>query len=72
MHFVCTYTSCYFLILDDEYGYLHYDDDDDHGSYCTRGYANLKTLLQTASSTTMGPWGVRIAWGSTLMRVDRG
>ena len=30
MHFVCTYTSDYFPIYDDEYGLVHYDDDDHH------------------------------------------
>ena len=36
MYFVCTYTSGYFSIYDDEYGRVHYDDDDDvHASHDT-------------------------------------
>ena len=30
MHCVCTYTTRYFPIYDDEYGRVHYDDDGDH------------------------------------------
>ena len=30
MHFEYTYTSGYFLIYDNEYGRVHYNDNDDH------------------------------------------
>ena len=36
------YTSGYFLIYDDEYGCVHYDDDD-HALYNIRGFADLQT-----------------------------
>ena len=43
MHIVCSYTSRYFLFYD-EYGRVHYDDDDDdyhvwheHDGRCTSG-----------------------------------
>ena len=29
MHIACSFTSCYFPIYDNEYGRVHYDDDDD-------------------------------------------
>ena len=61
----------YFPFYDDEYGHVHYDDDGDHAEHDTQGSANLRTSLQTASSTMMGPVGVRIAWGFTLARVGR-
>ena len=32
MHSVCTYTSAYLPFYDDEYGGVHYDNDDDHAS----------------------------------------
>ena len=68
MHFVCTYTLVYFPIDDDEYECVHYDDDDDHASYDTQGFANIRTSLQTASSTMIGP-GSATAWECTLARV---
>ena len=37
MHFVCTYTSGYFPIYDDEYGHIYYDDHDDNVSHDTQG-----------------------------------
>ena len=44
MHIVRSYTSAYFLIYDDEYGCLHYnDDDDDHALHDIRGFADLQT-----------------------------
>ena len=37
MHFVCTYTSGYFSIYDDEYEREYYADNDDHASHDTEG-----------------------------------
>ena len=45
VHFVCTYTSDYFPIYDDEYGHVHYDDHHHHASHDTQGSADLRTLL---------------------------
>ena len=53
---MCTYTSGYFPIDDDEYGCIHYDDDD-HVSHSTQGFADLQMSLWTTSSTMMGPKG---------------
>ena len=50
-----TYTSGYFSIYDDEYRRAHDYDDDEHASHDTQGSADLRTSLQTASSTMMGP-----------------
>ena len=41
MHIVCSYTSSYFLIYDDEYIRVHYDDDDNHVSHDIQGFAVL-------------------------------
>ena len=61
MHFVCTYTLGYFSIYDDEYGRVRYnDDDDDRASHDTQGPADLRTSLQKASSTMMGPGGCEL------------
>ena len=35
MHFVYTYTLGYFPIYDNEYGRVHYDDDDHHAPHDT-------------------------------------
>ena len=40
MHIVCSYTSGYFPIYDDEYGRVHYDDDD-HVSHDIWGFADI-------------------------------
>ena len=56
MHFVCTYTLWYFSIYDDEYGRVHYDDDD-HVSHETQLSADLWTSLRTTNSIMMGPGG---------------
>ena len=52
MHFVCTCTSSYFPIYDDEYGHIHYDDDD-HALHDIQGSADLHTSLWTTSSSMM-------------------
>ena len=48
MHFVCSYTSSYFSIYDDEYGHVYYDDDNDHhhhhASHDTQEFTNLWTF----------------------------
>ena len=44
MHFVCTYTSGYFPIYDNEYGRVCYDDDDDHVLHDTQGATYLVGL----------------------------
>ena len=45
MHTVCSYTSDYFPIYDDEYGHIQYDDDDEHHvSHDTQKFANLRTF----------------------------
>ena len=70
MHFVCTYTSGYFLIYGDEYARVHYDDDHHHASHDTQRYAVLRTSLQTANSTMMDLGGAN-RQESTLVRVSR-
>ena len=35
MHFVYAYTTGYFTIYDDEYGRVHYDNDQHHDSHGT-------------------------------------
>ena len=47
MHFVCSYTSGYFPIYD--------DDDDGHASHDTQRSVDLRTSLRTTSSIIMGP-----------------
>ena len=54
MHSVYTYSSDYFPFYDDEYGHVHYNDDDDHASHKIQGSANLRTLLWPTSLTMMG------------------
>ena len=34
MHIVCSYTLGYFSVYDDEYGLVHYDDDDNNDMSC--------------------------------------
>ena len=57
MHFVCTYTSGYFPIYDDEYGRVHYDDEHHHASHGTQGSTDLRTSLWATNSTMMDPGG---------------
>ena len=43
MHVVCSYTSGYFFIYDDEYEWVDYDNDDDyHASHDIQGFADLR------------------------------
>ena len=56
MHFVCTYTSWYFPIYDDEYERVSYDDND-HASHETQWSVDLWKSLRTASLTMMGLGG---------------
>ena len=58
MHFVCSYTSGYFPIYDDEYEHVYYDDDDDgHALHDTQWFADIQTLLQIASLNMMSLGG---------------
>ena len=41
MYIVCSYTSGYFPIYDDEYRHLYYDDNHHHVSHDTRRFTNL-------------------------------
>ena len=54
MHFVCTYTSGYFPIYDDEYRRVRYNADALHD---TPGYVDFRTSLRTTYSVMMGPRG---------------
>ena len=45
MHIVCSYTSGYFLIYDDEYERVHYDGDEHHALHDIRGFADLRMSL---------------------------
>ena len=54
MQIVCSYTSDYFLIYDDGYERVHYDDD--HVLHDIRG---LDARLWITSPTMMGPWGAK-------------
>ena len=58
MHFVCTYTLGYFF--NDEYRRLHDDGDHHHNPRDTQEYADLWTLLWTASLIMVGPGEVQI------------
>ena len=58
LDFVCSYTSGYFPIYDDEYGRVYYDDD--RASHDIWRSTTLKTLLRTINSTIVGQ-GVRTA-----------
>ena len=59
MHCVCTYTSGFFFIYDNEYRRVHYDNDHHHHhvSHDTHGSADLQTSLRTTISTMMGLGG---------------
>ena len=43
MHIMCSYTSSYFSIYDDECSHVHYDDDHHHASHDIRGFADFTT-----------------------------
>ena len=58
-------------IYDDEYGRVHYDDDDHHASHDNQESFDFRTSLRTISLTMMAPGRVRTVWGSTLARVGR-
>ena len=71
MHIVGSFTSGYFPFYDDEYGRVHYDDDDDnHALLDIRGFA-LDVLLRLTSSTTMGLGVCEPPSWLTLARVSR-
>ena len=38
MHIVCSFTLGYFPFYDDEYGRVHYDDNDHHALHDIRGF----------------------------------
>lgn len=59
--FVYPYIVGYFPIYDDEYGHIHYDNnDDDHALHDTQMFPDLRT------SDYSGSKGVRTALGLTL------
>ena len=64
MHILCSFTLGYFLFYDDEYGCVHYDDDDHHHAlHDIRGFVVPSDVrLQPASLIMMSPGGVRTAW----------
>ena len=50
-------------LYDDDYGRVHYDDDNDHILNDIRGLCcTSRRLLQPTSLTMMGLGGVRVAW----------
>ena len=58
MDIVCSYTSDYFPIYDDDYKRVHYDEDgDDQTLHDIRGFADSGRLTRTTSSIMMGPGG---------------
>ena len=61
MHIVCSFTSGYFSLYDDEYGRIHDDDDHHHHAlHDIRGFVVPSNVqLQPTSSIMIGLGDVR-------------
>ena len=74
MHIICSFTSDYFPIYDDEYEHVYYDDDDHHHHHVLHdiwGFADLQTSGYRQLTRLWWVQGCEPPGGLTLARVGR-